>query len=220
MLSPCPILAPQGAHQRNEVAVAVGSRGAVGYLRGRGNESARSPNEAEAEWRAVIAGLRSRLDEIEADGIALLKATEAVGAALEQSQPPMFGRMVVRWWRLYGGGRRRPVMARVDAGGKQHLKLTLAHPNHKLRTDRGFGLCADLARRAVTGYWALHSERRGLDSLVVALGRTLGRGGAQRRVVLTRVAEEAQSIQVEAKERLSAVGYAVAEAEAIRDETY
>jgi hypothetical protein len=200
--------------------VAIGKRGAVGYMRGRGSEATRTPKEAETEWLAVVDGLRARLDDIEADGLALLKATEAVGEALDKSQPPMFRRMVVRWWRLSGGGRRRPVLARVEAGAKQHIKLTVAHPNHQLRTDRGFGLCADLARRGVTAFWALHAERRALDSLVVALGRTLNRGRAQRREIVRCVTDEAQRLTVEAKERLVSVGYDVAADDVIPEDAY
>ena len=186
---------------------------AVGYMKGRGSGATSGPGETQDEQRMLFAQLRARLDALEAGALAIESGMAGVGEALMRTQPPMYRRVMVRWWRCRGGENREPVLVQVDGGPGGRIKLEPIRRGAKLRTDRGFGLCADLAKRAVARYWALRELRRELAAQVTDLQRVLGRGEARRDVVLASTAVEAAQIQAEAMGRLRDVGYVVAEAE-------
>lgn len=191
---------------------------AVGYLQGRGGAATLTGDDARAEWRAVFAQLRAELDALEAECVQAEDAMEAVGEALMRSQPPMWKRVAVRWWRLTGGARRTPVLVRVEAGAGGRVKLVPFEPGMKLRKDRSFGLCADLAKVAVDRYWALASMRKEQVALVAEVSRVLGRGAKRRRGALADALERMAVVRAEAEERLRMVGYEVPVAEGVMAE--
>lgn len=188
-------------------------REAVGYLKGRGGVATSTAAEAMGDWREVFAEIRAELDELEADAIALEAGMEAVGATLYRSQPPMYKRVAVRWWRLSGGRRRVPVLVRIEGGAGGRVKLEPVERGIRLRKDRGFGLCADLAKQAVDRYWALLAVRKELLTQVAEVGRVVGRAKARRRKVIDQAQAEMAEARREAEERLRMVGYDVPEAE-------
>lgn len=188
-------------------------REAVGYLKGRGGVATSSPAEVVDDWREVFAELRAELDELEADAIALEAGMQAVGETLMRSQPPMYRRVAVRWWRLAGGRRRVPVLVRIEGGAGGRVKLVPVERGIRLRKDRGFGLCADLAKQAVDRYWALLAVRKELVTQVAEVGRGIGRAKARRRKVIDQAQAEMAVARREAEERLRMVGYDVPEAE-------
>ena len=186
---------------------------AVGYLRGKGSAATSGPGATQDEWRGVFAQMRSKLDALEAQAVAIEAGMAGVGEALMRTQPPMYRRVLVRWWRKETGKRREPVLVRAEGGVGGRIKLEPIRRGAKLRTDRGFGLCADLAKQSVAGYWSLRESRRVLAAQVADLQRVLGRGEARRATVLERVALETARAQAEAMGRLRDVGYVVAEDE-------
>lgn len=197
-----------------------GGRQAVGYLRGRGGRATVVAEEAKAEWREVFAELRRRVDALEASVMEAEGVMEGVARALNRAQPPMWRRVLVRWWRVQTGGVRAPVLVREVAGARGGVKLEQVGRGVKLRTDRGFGLCADLARRAVAGYWAVAGVRREMAEAVSDLLRVTGRAeraAARWGRVLGREADAMTEAHREAVARLRAVGYAVGEAEGAED---
>lgn len=191
---------------------AGGLREPVGYLKGRGGPETAMPEATKAEIREQFAEIRRSIDDLEAQALELEDAMAGVGAALTRTQPPMYRRMMVRWWRMRGGQRREPVMVRVEAGPHGRAKLVPAEPAMRLRVDRGFGLCADLAKSVVRGYWALRTVRREIQAEVAALNR-LVKPSARRAAVIIRVRDEAAESVREASGRLRDVGYDVPEEE-------
>lgn len=188
-------------------------REAVGYLKGKGGPGTLGPGEAQAEWREVFAVLRQAVDELEAQALGAEEAMAAVGKALQRSQPRMYREVAIRWWRKQTGGRREPVLVRLDGGAGGRLKPELMGRTSKLRRDRGFGLNADLARDAVNGYWAVAAIRAEVAEAVKELRRVAGAGVKRRGDALARWAEDAGRIHAEATQRLRDVGYEFPEGE-------
>lgn len=182
-------------------------REAVGYLKGRGGAETLTPVEAQAEVREAFAVLRRAVDELEAQALASDEVMAAVGKALERSQPRMYRELAVRWWRKQTGGKREPVLVRLDGGAGGRLKLAEVGRGIKLRRDRGFGLNADLAREAVAGFWAVAAVRAEVAEVVRELRRAAGVGVRRRGDALARWAEDAERIRREATQRLRDVGY-------------
>lgn len=181
-------------------------RKAVGYLAGRGGEETLTPEATISEIRAHFSELRSRVDALEAEAIAIEEGMAEVNQALRWSQPPMFKRTSVRWWVSHGGRRREPVVVQELGGPNGRAKPTPVDSRVHLRTDRGFGLCADLARQAFRAFWALRAVRRETHDRVAALARAvkpLERRGA----VVSRVRAEMAGVTLEARRRLREVGY-------------
>jgi len=187
---------------------------AVGYLRGRGGPDTVGPEAAKAEIQAQFAEVRRMVDALEAEALAVEDAMAGVSHALTRTQPPMYRRMVLRWWRMRGGQRREPVLVRIEGGPGGRVKLVQAEPSMRLRTDRGFGLCADLAKSAVRGFWALRAVRRETHGQLSGVIRAL-RPVARRQAVIERVRGEAAAAMYEAAGRLRDVGYDVPEDEIV-----
>lgn len=184
----------------------------VGYLSGSGGAGTWSAAEAQAEWRAEIGALRGRIEGLLEEVIALEEGFEQVKWALDRTQPRMFNRVTVSWWRLRGGDRKTPVLVRVEGGPngtEKPVRVTTA--GIKLRTDRGFGLCADLAKRAVVSYWRLWKLRQEVSDELGRLGTALGRRPDKRRERVGLVVAEATEVRREAEERLREIGYDVPE---------
>lgn len=188
--------------------------GAVPYLSGRGGGETFAPDGAIDEWRATLLALRGRIDQLLAEGERVERAFEDVKFALDRSQPPMWKRVAVRWWRLRGGGPRTPVLIRVESGPNNREKpVRVERPGIVLRRDRGFGLCADLAKRGVAAYWGLWAIRSELQAEVVRVKKSLGRRVEKRQRDVDRIVAEARMIRSEAEGRLQMVGYVVPGAE-------
>lgn len=129
-----------------------------------------------------------------------------VNLAMRWSQPPMFKRTSIRWWVSHGGRRREPVVVQELGGPNGRAKPTPVNSRVQLRTDRGFGLCADLARQAFRAFWTLRAIRKETHDRIAALARAvkpLERRGA----VIARVREEMAGVVREATSRLREVGY-------------
>lgn len=184
-------------------------REAVGYLKGRGGAETLTPVEAQAEVREAFAVLRQAVDELEAQALASDDVMASVGKALERSQPRMYRELAVRWWRKQTGGKREPVLVRLDGGAGGRLKLAEVGRGIKLRRDRGFGLNADLAREAVAGFWAVASVRAEVMELVRELRRVAGSGARRRGDALARWSGDAERIRRDATQRLRDVGYEI-----------
>lgn len=180
---------------------------AVGYLRGRGGADTRSPEDSIAGWRESIAALREAVDVLEAQGVALDEAMAEVAGALHRTQPPMYRQVSLRWWKLGAGRRREPLLVRLESAGVKLAKVTPIGRHARLRTDRGFGLSAELTHEAVGAYWALSYLRTELRELVTEARRTLRRGTGRRAKVIAPMGARMKAIQAEGIERLRAVGY-------------
>lgn len=181
-------------------------RQVVGYIAGRGGLETQTPEATISEIRDHFAELRSRVDALEAEAIAIEEAMAGVNRALRWSQPPMFRRMSIRWWVSHGGRRREPVMVQELAGPNGRAKPTPVNSRTQLRTDRGFGLCADLARQAFRAFWALRAVRKETHERIAALARAvkpLERRGA----AVARIRDEMAEVVREATSRLREVGY-------------
>lgn len=194
-----------------EIGVVEAKREAVGYLKGRGGADTLTPDAAKAEWRDVFARMRADLDALELEVLAVEDALGDTARALNRSQPPMYRQMVVRWWKMGGwsGQRREPVMVRLEGGAGGRIKPVVAGRGVRLRTDRGFGLCADLAKLAVRDFWALSHMRKELATQVSGIGRSLTVGAARRGRAVAEVRERMAGIVREAEDRLRVVGYEV-----------
>lgn len=184
-----------------------GRAGVVGYMQGKGGEHTRSPVEAVEDWRAVFALLRGRVDALETQAMAVEDALGRVARTLERSQPPMFKAVFVRWWALRGGQRRAPVLVRREGSPGGKVRFVQVGPEVKLRRDRGFGLCADLAQQAVRDFRALVAVRNELLDAVSAAGAAVGNGGARRERVVVAAMERMTQAADEAERRLREVGY-------------
>lgn len=182
-------------------------REAVGYMRGRGGVETQTAADARAEWADVFAVIRGAVDELERQALASEDAMEAVARAVMRSQPRMYREVVVRWWRKQSGGRREPVLVRLDGGAGGRVKAVEVGRGVRLRRDRGFGLNADLAREAVNGYWAVAALRAEVVEAARELRRVAGVGGKRRMAALLRWAEVAEGLHGEAMQRLRDVGY-------------
>lgn len=185
-----------------------GQRVAVGYMKGRGGGSTRDAGETIAELQEQFASLRAAIDVMEAQAVGIERSLEAVGRTLERSQPPMWHRVLLRWWKARGGASRVPMFIREErSGGERSVKPTIVGPGVKLRRDAGFGLCADIAAEAVRSGRGLLELRRELMEQLADLKRVAGRGAKRRDKVVGDVQERMGELREEAVSRLRAVGY-------------
>lgn len=183
-------------------------REAVGYLAGRGGVDTLTPDATMADIRRHFAELRGRVDALEAEALALEEAMAGTNEALFRTQPPMFKRTAIRWWIARGGGKREPVAVQELGGAKGRVKPTLVDQRVRLRTDRGFGLCADLAKQAFKAFWTLKGIRKQTHANIAALSRVL-KPVERRGAVIARVRSEMAEVVQEARGRLRDVGYDV-----------
>jgi hypothetical protein len=202
-------LAVASEGQDGDVVPAKKERPKVGYLRGRGGWVTRTPAAAldvlAGELREVMEGVEGLVKDVRR----IEQAFFLVERAFKRTQPPMFRRLHVRWWRTSGKDTRRiPVLVRVN-GTKAGAEVVERVPDRhvRLRKDGSFGLSADLAREVFElywGLWALRSDaQRVLSEVVVALrGWKRRRGGGPERV-----AYEALRLRAEATTRLRRMGF-------------
>lgn len=183
-------------------------REAVGYLAGRGGLETQTPDGTISDIRLHFAELRGRVDELEAEAIAIEQALAGVNEALHRTQPPMFKRTAIRWWIPRGNRKREPVMIQELGGAKGRMKPTAVNQRVQLRTDRGFGLCADLAKQAFRAFWTLKAIRKETHAKIAALGRAV-KPMERRGAVVARVQAEMAEVVREAQGRLRDVGYDV-----------
>lgn len=183
------------------------ARKAVGYLVGRGGTDTLTASAAIEEHQGAGVQLLSQLQSLSEELQVIDLAIENVGAALNRAQPPMYGRFAVRWWKLYGGAAREPVLVRETGGPSGLLKPELVKTRGaRQRTDGGFGLNADLAKQALDSFWLLKHQRKTVQQELAAVSKVLGRERGARRVAVTQLALDATAIQDEAERRLVAVG--------------
>ncbi|HGM5506771.1 TPA: hypothetical protein ACKPYM_000761 [Stenotrophomonas maltophilia] len=184
------------------------ARAAVGFMQGRGGDETLTPSEALQEWRSEAEALGERLAELfrEVECIELAMADAA--ALLGASQPPMYGRMAIRWWRLFGGGRRTPVLVKETGGARGQIKPERVKTRGvRQRTDLGFSLNADLAKRGIDAYWSLSHIRDGVLQEIARIKRALAGAKEPRREAVVRIRAELVMLQEEARDRLVDVGH-------------
>lgn len=189
-------------------------RKATGYLRGRGGgDATRTPTAAVAELAVEFAAVRAEIDALEAYLLGLDRALHAGARALDRSQPiGMWRRILLRWWRRNGGGRRTPLLVReVRDGGKDTVGLQPFTPGSKQRTDAGFGLCADLVESTLRESRMLMKFRAEAVEQLAEVKRVAGRTVARRQPVVLAVHERFVAARREAVKRLRDVGYNVAQ---------
>lgn len=187
-------------------------RSVVGYLRGRGGPATASPEEALAALVAELECARGMLEELVEEAVEVEKAFAEVRSALQRTQPPMFGRMVVSWWKLRAGGKRVPVLVQVKGDARGNEKPVRVDRRARLRKDGGFALNHDLNQRAVDLYWALWGLRCEVHDDLARLAQVLRRRRTKAKVIAARVAE-VKAVRAEAVRRLKLVGYEVEEGE-------
>lgn len=181
-------------------------RGVVGYMAGKGGHSTWRPTEALEALRAEGAVLRGEVEALLQEAERIEMAFVHVRRALERSQPPMFNRLTVKWWKLRGDGRRVPVLVQVrsDPHGREK-PMRVEDRRVRLRRDGGYGLNFDLARRAFDLYWVLWTLRAEVHDDLATLAKLLRR--QRRRVgVLDARARDLLDIRAEATARLRDVG--------------
>lgn len=191
----------------------------VPYLSGRGGVGVTDvPDEALREVAGRISVVEARLAGLMVEVERVERALEVVRDALHVSQPPMWKRLMVRWWK--GGGLwREPMLVQVVAGkrGKMDLRRVKSAAV-KLRADRGFALNADVAAKAHRLFWRLVRRRRELLEVLGRVERTLASARADRLEVAGEEVEawraEAEGLIAEAKRRLDVMGYSESDRDA------
>lgn len=192
----------------NPPSPAKRSRTAVGFMQGRGGDETFTPGEALQEWAEEAAAQVNLLAELYAEAEAIERALAEAASLLSASQPPMYGRMAIRWWRLYGGSRRTPVLVKEAGGAGGHIKPERVKTRGvRQRTDLGFSLNADLAKRGIDAYWALHHMREAVLAEIARIKRALAGEKANRREAVGRMRDELIALQLEARGRLADVGH-------------
>jgi len=213
-----------GARARNSGV--NGMPGVAGYLKGRGSEDLTlGPVGAGLELTDRVTELGSRIQALLSEVAVVDDALVAVRDALDVSQPPMWNRVVLRWWRM--SGRRKPVLGRTRMeGGRLVVEVIRRLGAIKLRKDRGFALNADLVAKAVRLFWVLERRRVVLVGMLSKAERALAMARAERleagRADVGRWRDEAMELRREAVRRLRMVGFEVgnddeAEVEAVID---
>jgi hypothetical protein len=196
--NPRPEEAPEEVRKRRET---------VGYLRGRGGRSVAGPEEAIAELRGEIREIAEGLEAILAEAERVEEAFLHVRRAFERTQPPIFKRLTVRWWRARKGERRVPCLIQVDGDGLGREKPVRRFDRRvRRRTDGGFGLNADLAGEVFEIYWALWSLRCELQDDLSRLAAIV-RGRRKKLGRVDRLAYDAVRARAEATDRLRRVGF-------------
>lgn len=192
---------------------------AVKFLRGAGGADTRTPEQALAEWREVIADTRQMLDALEAQGDALEHALVRLGEVLRKSQPPMYRTVSLRWWRLGGGRSREPTLVRTEAAGRGLVRPVMIGPNSRLRVDRGFGLLADVTAEVVATFWALRVMWRELRDVPRGVQKALKAGFARREKKIAQYVARLEALHAESLARLDSVGLLSEDGEPVDDAT-
>lgn len=192
-------------------AVAGGREGrkkrVVGYLKGRGDGATWSPDGSLKDLREEAVEIRRRLDVLIEDLEEAEQAFVAVRRAFDRTQPPIFNRFQVRWWKLWGGGPRVPCLVIVAGTQRGDEKPTRVKDRRtKPRKDSGFALNHDLNLRVIDTYWALWSLREEARDRWTRVAKAFAGMRPVAEVVRARVAELEQ-IREQATERLRLVGY-------------
>ena len=184
------------------------SRTAVGFLQGRGGDDTFTPGEALQEWTVEGAEQVLLLTELYREAESIEHALAEAAALLSASQPPMYGRIAIRWWRLYGGSRRTPVLVKEAGGARGQVKPERVKTRGvRQRTDLGFSLNADLAKRGIDAFWALHHMREAVLAEIARIKRALAGSKDNRREAVARLHDELGQLRAEARGRLVDVGH-------------
>lgn len=179
----------------------------VGYLKGRGDGATWSPDGSLKDLREEAVEMRRRLDVLIEDLEVAEQSFVAVRRAFDRTQPPIFNRFQVRWWKLWGGGPRVPCLVIVAGTQRGDEKPTRVKDRRtKPRKDSGFALNHDLNLRVIDTYWALWSLREEARDRWAKLAKAFAGMRPVADIVRARVAELEQ-IRDQATERLRLVGY-------------
>lgn len=182
-------------------------RKVVGYIEGRGGVETATPDDALAEWESEGAGAAALLGDLYAEAQQIELAMAEVKKLLRLSQPPMWGRYSVRWWRPTTGSRRTPMLIREQAGAKGRITPERVKTRGaKQRVDRGFSLNADLAKEAVDTYWLLWHNREAALAEIRRVKLALAGDKQKRRDSVARLSERMKVLQAEAEKRLDEIG--------------
>lgn len=183
------------------------------YLTGKGGSETLTAHAAREDQVGAGEQLLAQLQSLNQELQDIDSAMEMVGSALQRAQPPMYGRFAIRWWKLYGGAPREPVLIRETGGPGGLLKPDLVKTRGaRQRTDGGFGLNADVAREALDAYWLLKHQRKTVQAELAQITRILGRERAGRREAATHLGQRGRELEEEARRRLVAVGAVVVQA--------
>lgn len=196
--TPRPENAPDSRRKRRET---------VGYLRGRGGRHTAGPEDAIASLRGEIREIAAGLEAILAEAERVEEAFLHVRRAFERTQPPIYNRLTVRWWRAHKGERRIPCLIQVQGDGQGREKPVRRFDRRvKRRTDGGFGLNADLAGEVFETYWALWSLRSELQDDLSRLAAIV-RGRKKKLGQVDRLTWGVVKVRAEATERLRRMGF-------------
>lgn len=184
-------------------------RKVVGYMEGRGGLDTATPDAALAAWDAELAQSTELLAGLIEEAKQIDRAMAEVRQLLRVSQPAMWGRFSVRWWVPYTGSRRLPVLVREQSGVKGRVKPERVKTRGaKQRVDRGFSLCADLAKDAVDAYWSLWNLREQVTAELARINKALSGDKQKRRGAVQALSDRMLALQAEAESRLADVGLA------------
>lgn len=188
------------------------------YLEGRGGrDRTLSPDEAEEDVRRTMRDVVARIEVLEGR---IKRAEEVmlwIRRALLRTQPSMYGRLDIRWWRGLSSGKyawRTPVLVKQAYGPGGRLKVEVA-PQRMKRAPRGgaFDLNADLADRMIEAFREVAKIRDRMRRDVMGLVRILGWADLQwerhQEQMLVAMEAEAREVYLEAVRRMQAEGYAV-----------
>jgi len=182
-------------------------RSVVGYLRGRGGRKTADPAGALSVLRGEIREIAVGLTELLAEAERVEEAFLHVRRAFERVQPPMYGRMAVRWWLVNRTGRRVPCLIQVRGDGQGREKpVRVMDRRVRRRTDGGYGLNADLAKEVFEVYWALWALRCSVQEDLSRLAQVL-RGRRKKVGQVDRLAWDSVRLRAEATDRLRRVGF-------------
>lgn len=150
----------------------------------------------------LIAGYIDRVIELE-------KLIARIGEALRISQPPMYGKYDVRWWKI--NGMVRPVLVKwVKAQRADRYKVVPVRrfDPRDMRTDRGFALNAGETLGLIRGYLEAEREWKKAQRVLSSLRRlaTQERG---LRMEISNGLETVDGLQARVVENLRRAGYAV-----------
>ena len=196
------------------------ARAVVKFMKGRGGEGRTlDPAEAVEEVTAFYEGLAGRLADL---GSRIARCDEVlmgIRRALLRTQPSMYGRLDVRWWRGGAAGGtgagvswRQPVVVKQGYGPGGRLLVTPLKRPVNAPTNGAFALNADIAERMLRGFREVLRIRKRLRAEAVEVQRIMNRNDRRWEAdeeVLLRLEGEAGDAYLEAVERMRANGYRV-----------
>jgi len=180
------------------------ARSIVPYLKGKGGDQTRSPDETKAATRALFASIRSKLDALENEALAIEASMEDISTALKLSQPQgMYREMSLRWWKTSAHSAREPVLCRLESAGKNgRLKVVTAKKGMTLRKDRSFAIGADIAASTINHYWQLKAIRDELLSIAKNLNASVPKGQQRRIRLIEKITSDTEKHISEMKKRI------------------